>query len=681
VGNDSATAATDLSSARHSARRATSPVTTSGVVAASQVSHPASATKAASTGTGSSATATPGAALDQVGSAATTGFTAAGAPTTAVSATLSRPAAAAVNPLIRFLGGLLSLFGLNTSTAPANPLGALLWGVFRQIEKSTGLTPVAGTPTVGTPDPITGAVTGELGFTEPAGQALTYAVSTKPTLGTVTVTAAGVYTYTPTQAARLGATVATTDTFTVTASDGVAATAETVTVSVSPLADVPLAGTPTVGIPDITTGALSGNAEFTDPGGRTLTYSAPATSTGGATVAINATTGVYTYTPTVAQRQAATAATTDTFTVAADNGIVTATETVTVHVLPVVSGGGGGGVDIPVPGIPTVGLPDPDTGVVTGAAVFTDPGAHLTYSAPTTTANGGTISIDPATGAFLYTPPAGVPLAGVPLVGTPDPTTGVVTGTAVFTTGPSQPTDTFTVTASNGTHQAAETVTVTDAPPDTSSDLSYSVTTDPTLGSITSFDDSTGAFTFTPSDAARQAALAGTGATSDTFTVTAVSATDAMSTASETITVPITSADPFVGNWSIPAGLGAPFTGTEFTITRSGGLYSETSAGVVVGTFSQTQSGTYSGSVPPASIQAEEQALVQGSAAEGITISDFFFSAPFIASVSGDDNTLSEDVTETLTYNATFPNGVTQAAGGTFEATIDFTRISNSDEV
>jgi VCBS repeat-containing protein len=535
---------------------------------------------------------------------------------------------------------------------------------------------------VGTPDPITGAVTGELGFTEPAGQALTYAVSTKPTLGTVTVTAAGAYTYTPSQTARLAATGATTDTFTVTASDGVAATAETVTVSVSPLADVPLAGTPTVGIPDITTGALSGSAVFTDPAGRALTYSAPATSTGGATVAINASTGVYTYTPTVAQRQAATPATTDTFTVAADNGTVTATETVTVHVLPLAAGGGGGGVDVPVPGIPTVGGPDPDTGVVTGAAVFTDPAGHaLIYSAPTTTTNGGTISFNTATGAFVYTPPAGVPLAGVPIVGAPDPTTGAVTGTAVFTTGPSQPTDTFTVTASNGTHQATETVTVTDAPPDTSGDLNYSVTTDPTLGSITSFDDGTGAFTFTPSDAARQAALAGTGATSDTFTVTAVSATDAMSTASETITVPITSADPFVGSWSIPSGLGAPYTGTELTITRSSGLYTETSGGVVVGTFSQTQSGTYSGSVPFASIQAEEQALVQGSAAEGITISDFFFSAPFIASVSGDDNTFSMDVTETLTYNAAFPNGTSSAEGGTFEDTIDFTRISSSDAV
>ena len=51
----------------------------------------------------------------------------------------------------------------------------------------------------------TGAVTGTLGFTDPAGLPLTYTVTTNPAQGSVAVTTAGAYTYTPTQAARLTA--------------------------------------------------------------------------------------------------------------------------------------------------------------------------------------------------------------------------------------------------------------------------------------------------------------------------------------------------------------------------------------------------------------------------------------------------------------------------------------------
>ncbi len=149
------------------------------------------------------------------------------APPRLPAAALTRPAAVA-NSLVGLLAGVLSAFGLNTPTAPANPLGGWVWGALRSVETRYGLVPVAGTPTVGTPNLTTGVVTGTVGFSEPAGQPLTYAVSTNPALGIVTVTAAGAFTYTPTTAARL----ATTDTFTVTASDGVAATNEAVTVPV-----------------------------------------------------------------------------------------------------------------------------------------------------------------------------------------------------------------------------------------------------------------------------------------------------------------------------------------------------------------------------------------------------------------------------------------------------------------
>ncbi|WP_167098321.1 NF038122 family metalloprotease [Mycobacterium sp. DL592] len=133
-----------------------------------------------------------------------------------------------VNPLLGVVTGVLSAFGLNGPAEPANPLGAVAWIVLRAVETSAGLTPVAGTPTIGTPNSATGTVTGTTGFTEPAGQPLNYSVTTDPALGSVTLTPAGGFTYTPTVAIRL----ATTDTFTVTASDGLAATSESVTVPV-----------------------------------------------------------------------------------------------------------------------------------------------------------------------------------------------------------------------------------------------------------------------------------------------------------------------------------------------------------------------------------------------------------------------------------------------------------------
>lgn len=147
----------------------------------------------------------------------------------------ARPAGSA-NSLFDVVTGVLSAFGLNGPTAPANPLSAIAWVVLRTVETSAGLTPVAGTPVVGPPNPTTGTVTGTTGFTEPAGQPLTYSVTTDPALGSVVLTAAGGFTYTPTVALRL----ATTDTFTVTASDGLAATSESITVPVAAQAGSPV---------------------------------------------------------------------------------------------------------------------------------------------------------------------------------------------------------------------------------------------------------------------------------------------------------------------------------------------------------------------------------------------------------------------------------------------------------
>jgi len=87
----------------------------------------------------------------------------------------------------------------------------------------------------------TGAVSGTLGFTDPNNDTLSYATTTSPSNGAVSVDSAGGYTYTPTAAARAAAGApgapisATQDAFTVTANDAHGGTTgETVTVPISP---------------------------------------------------------------------------------------------------------------------------------------------------------------------------------------------------------------------------------------------------------------------------------------------------------------------------------------------------------------------------------------------------------------------------------------------------------------
>ncbi|WP_165604979.1 beta-propeller fold lactonase family protein [Mycolicibacterium elephantis] len=111
----------------------------------------------------------------------------------------------------------------------------------RILARQGNTAPQAGTPTVGTPDTTTGAVSGALNFTDPDGDPLSYSV-TQPTSGTVTITPTGTYTYTPTQAAREQATQTPgrdSATFVVNASDGEATATVTVTVPVAPLGAEP----------------------------------------------------------------------------------------------------------------------------------------------------------------------------------------------------------------------------------------------------------------------------------------------------------------------------------------------------------------------------------------------------------------------------------------------------------
>lgn len=99
--------------------------------------------------------------------------------------------------------------------------------------------PEADTPSTTSQDWLTGAVTGAFNFVDPNEDSLTYLVHTQPNKGALELDdVTGVYTYTPTVAARLAAaqTVGTdTDSFTVAVSDGTLTTTTTVTVTVLPV--------------------------------------------------------------------------------------------------------------------------------------------------------------------------------------------------------------------------------------------------------------------------------------------------------------------------------------------------------------------------------------------------------------------------------------------------------------
>lgn len=390
-------------------------------------------------------------------------------------------------------------------------------------------TPVPGAPTTGTPNSITGVVSGRARFTDPAGRPMTFGASQTSTGGgAVSVnTSSGTYTYTPTQTQRQQATATSTDTFTITASNGVNTATSTITVAIG-------AGTPqTRGVAlstaNTTTGAVSSiSAGFTDPAGRPLTYSGPTTSTGGGTVSVDPTTGAFTYTPTQTQRQTATLTTRDTITVTASNGVNSTTRTISVPIDP----------GTPVAG-PTIKNPaDTNTGAVTGTAIVTDTaGRTLTYTAPATSTRGGTVSIDTTTGAFIYTPTTtqrrtatntttdtftitatngirtitqkftvavdpGTPVAALPTVGVPDSVSGVVTGSAVFTDS-------------------------------TGRKLAYSSPSTSTGGGTVSINATTGAFIYTPTAAQQRNA---TDTTTDTFTVTA---SNGVRTTSQSVTVTV----------------------------------------------------------------------------------------------------------------------------------------------
>jgi len=349
-------------------------------------------------------------------------------------------------------------------SAPAdNPiLWAVLAFVRRQFNQGfANSTPVVA-PRQTSQDVDDSQVHGTFGGTDADGDPLTYTVPTTglgaPVHGTVAIDeATGTYTYTPT-AGYVGE-----DYFFVTATDDTAgphvhalgqthAAAARVDVHVEssevnpptppdpqhPYSPDPLqSGDPT--------GTVRGTVHATDPQGLPVTYThtGPSTTADGSTVIIN-TDGSFVYTPSDDARHNA----------AADNAAMTGADTFTFAITATNSRGASSTIPVSVPIDPTNQAPtapatppattvtDHSTGTTTGTVGYTDADNDaLTYTGPAGghTTGGGTITVNPTTGAYTYTP---------------DPTDrhpASAGGTAA--------TDSFDVTVTDG-HGSTQTVTV-----------------------------------------------------------------------------------------------------------------------------------------------------------------------------------------------------------------------------
>lgn len=330
--------------------------------------------------------------------------------------------------------------------SPDSPVSWTVLAVARRPEAAAAavnVAPVIQSVALSAPTPATGALTGTVIASDPNGDKITYRANTSGK-GKVTISAAGVFTYTPTAVARHNAALSnadallTADTVNVVVTDPAGLTATTaVTVPITPKNAAPTAKT-TVNAPNPNAGVVYGKVTGTDADKDRLLYSVGPTTAKGGAVTINGG-GAFTYTPTPEARHIAAAGTdkTDTFTVTVDDG----------H---------GGILAVPVTvvispkntaptGKATIGPRDVATGVVTGAVVGADTdGDGITFAGSVTTAKGSVVVN--ADGTFTYTP-----------------TTTARAKAAVFTGPAADKIDTFSVALADGhgsTTKVAVTITI-----------------------------------------------------------------------------------------------------------------------------------------------------------------------------------------------------------------------------
>lgn len=391
---------------------------------------------------------------------------------------------------------------------------------------------VADAPVAGAAQAITTAEdtakSGTASITDADGDAITYSIASAAAHGTVVLTTAGAYSYTP-AANYIGA-----DTFSIKGTTADGSATQVVNVTVTPVADAPVAAA-TQAITTAEDTNATGTVGITDVDGDTIAYTVD-TAAGHGTVTV-ADNGTYTYVP------AANYNGTDSFTIKGTTGDGSASQTFNVTVTAV--------NDAPVAAAAQAITTAEDT-AKTGTAQISDvEGDAITYSVGVAAAH-GTVTLG-ANGAYTYTPAAnfnGTDSFGIKGT-TPDAASATqtvnVTVTAVNDAPNLGPDQTFSVVS--GTSLTG-TVVATD--PDTGDTLTYGVTTQPTHGTLTL--SAAGALNYTPT-----AGYVG----SDSFVINVKDAANATDT--ETVTVNVTSAAVVADNLTGTLALAGTSGADQFT--------------------------------------------------------------------------------------------------------------------
>ncbi|MGH8372170.1 MAG: Ig-like domain-containing protein [Gammaproteobacteria bacterium] len=400
-----------------------------------------------------------------------------------------------------------------------------------------------GTP--GTPLASDGAVSlykntpanGKLIGVDDVGNPLSYAVSTQPMNGTVSVTAAtGAFTYTPT----IGYTGADSFKFKVTdTATSNTSSAGTISLTVNPAPSPPAA--PLVSDANLSlyqnqsvTGALSAVAASGDP----VSYSVIQPTHG--TLNLTAATGAFTYTPTAGYTG------TDSFTFTAlDTAINTvstsATVSLSINALPLANA-------IPLANGASLSLYANQPLAGTLSAVDAN-GNPLSYAIATQPAH-GTVTVTAASGAFTYTPAAGYTGKDSFTFTATDTVTKLVSTGATVALAISSPALANVAPLTSDadlTLYADQSLTGTLSAVDANGNsLSYAVGTKPKNGTV-SVTASTGAFVYTPSGG-----YTGT----DSFTFTATDTVSKLASSAATVSLTIEPAPPSAVHHGGPRGGG-----------------------------------------------------------------------------------------------------------------------------
>ncbi|WP_331345228.1 retention module-containing protein [Cellvibrio sp. UBA7661] len=415
-------------------------------------------------------------------------------------------------------------------------------------------------------------VNGQVVAQDIEGDTLTYVVSGQPTSGTVALDpATGGFVYTPNPDFNGS------DSFVVTISDGNGGTAtSTVRIGVNPVNDAPVSGDQNLTTPEDT--PIDGQVTATDVDGDTLAYSVSGQPANG-TVVLNPATGEFTYTPNANYNGS------DRFVVTISDGNGgTTTSLINIGVTPV--------NDAPVSSDQNLTTPE-DTSISGQVAASDVDGDTLAYTVSGQPAN-GTVTLNPATGGFIYTPNPNYNGSDSFVATISDGNGGSTTSRINIGVTPVNDAP----TASNLNLTTDEDVPVNGAisanDPDGDT-LSYSITGSPTSGTVV-LNPATGTFTYTPNSGY-------TG--SDSFTVTISDGNGGTTTSLVSIGVAPVNGAPTASNLNLTTDENVPVNGAisandpdgdtlSYSITGS-----PTSGTVVLnpatGTFTYTPNSGYTG--------------------------------------------------------------------------------------